>query len=57
MNNFIYFHRQNGKAFRERTGAFRKVVKKYAELGKLFFICMTSQNVFFIYFATGLTTV
>ncbi|XP_013419337.1 esterase OVCA2-like [Lingula anatina] len=28
----IHGYRQNGQAFRERTGAFRKITKKYAEL-------------------------
>ena len=27
--------RQDAEAFRGRTGAFRKITKKYAELGKL----------------------
>lgn len=29
-----FYCRQNDQSFRERTGALRKVLKKYADLGK-----------------------
>ena len=32
---FVIFFRQNSKTFREKSGAFRKLTKKYADLGKL----------------------
>ena len=31
----INIFRQNGQTFRERTGAFRKIIKKHAELGNI----------------------
>ena len=31
---YFCFFRQNEQTFREKTGAFRKIIKKHAELGK-----------------------